>query len=125
MLLDRVAVGYRPNGLAYDPTRRRLFVFNIGDPPGVNCTVSVVAVDELRVIATVPLPGRARWAVYDAVTEHVYANVQKPAQSLRSVRRTSRSHGLSTSQLLGTWLGDFWRSSFLRGRWRSAGCAGS
>ena len=79
-LLGRVGVGERPNGLAYDPVRRRLFVFNIGDPPGVNCTVSVVMVDELRVIATIALPGRPRWAVYDAVTEHIYANVQKPAQ---------------------------------------------
>jgi DNA-binding beta-propeller fold protein YncE len=79
-LLGRVAVGDRPNGLAYDPVRRRVFVFNIGDPPGVNCTVSVVAVDEIRVIATIPLPGRPRWAVYDAATEHIYANVQAPAQ---------------------------------------------
>jgi DNA-binding beta-propeller fold protein YncE len=46
----------------------------------VNCTVSVVAVDEIRVIATIPLPGRPRWAVYDAATEHIYANVQTPAQ---------------------------------------------
>ncbi len=79
-LLGRVPVGDRPNGLAYDSARRRLFVFNIGDPPGVNCTVSVVPVNEMQVIATIPLPGRPRWAVYDAVTEHVYANVQKPAQ---------------------------------------------
>lgn len=79
-LLGRIGVGERPNGLAYDPVRRRLFVFNIGNPPGLNCTVSVVAVDELRVIATIPLPGRPRWAVYDAVTEHIYANIQKPAQ---------------------------------------------
>jgi len=79
-LLGRVAVGERPSGLAYDPVRRCLFVFNIGNPPGVNCTVSVIEVDELRVIATIPLPGRPRWAVYDAVTEHIYANVQKPAQ---------------------------------------------
>jgi DNA-binding beta-propeller fold protein YncE len=79
-LLGRVAVGDRPNGLAYDPIRRRLFVFNIGDPPGVNCTVSVVAVDEFRVIVTIPVPGRPRWAVFDAATEHIYANVQKPAQ---------------------------------------------
>ncbi|HEV8723792.1 MAG TPA: YncE family protein [Candidatus Binatia bacterium] len=71
-LLGRVIVGDRPNGLAYDPVRRRLFVFNVVNPPGVNCTVSV--------IATIPLPGRPRWAVYDAVTEHIYANVQKPAQ---------------------------------------------
>jgi DNA-binding beta-propeller fold protein YncE len=79
-LLGRVAVGDRPNGLAYDPARRRLFVFNIGDPPGMNCTVSVVAVDEMRMIATIPLPGRPRWAVYDAAIEHVYANIQKPAE---------------------------------------------
>jgi len=79
-LIGRVVVGDRPNGLAYDPARRHLFVFNIGDPPGVNCTGSVVAVDEMRVIATIPLPGRPRWAVYDAATEHIYANIQEPAQ---------------------------------------------
>ena len=79
-LLGRVGVGERPNGLAYDPVRRRLFVFNIGNPPGVNCTASVVGVDEMCVIATILLPGRPRWAVYDAATEHIYANIQKPAQ---------------------------------------------
>jgi DNA-binding beta-propeller fold protein YncE len=79
-LLGRVRVGERPNGLAYDLTRRRLFVFNIGDPPGVNCTVSVIAVDEMQVIATIPLPGRRRWAVYDPSTGQVYANIQKPAE---------------------------------------------
>jgi DNA-binding beta-propeller fold protein YncE len=79
-LLGRVRVGDRPNGLAYDPIRRHLLVFNIGDPPGMNCTTSVIAVDEMRVIATIPLPGRPRWAVYDAATEYIYANVQTPAQ---------------------------------------------
>jgi DNA-binding beta-propeller fold protein YncE len=78
-LVGRVEVGKRPNGLAYDPVRHHLFVFNIGDPPGMNCTTSVVAVDEMRVIATIPLPGRPRWAVYDPASEHVYANIQKPA----------------------------------------------
>src|SRR5262245_4465520 len=79
-LLGRVEVGDRPNGLAYDSARRHLFVFNTGDPPGVNCTVSVVEVDAMRVIATIPLPGRPRWAVYDPDTENIYANVQTPAQ---------------------------------------------
>src|SRR5262247_3943454 len=79
-LLGRVGVGHRPNGLAYDPVRHHLFVFNIGDPPGVNCTVSVVEVAEMRVIATIPLPGRPRWAVYDPDTGNIYANVQTPAQ---------------------------------------------
>src|SRR5262249_16547807 len=79
-LLGRIDVGDRPNGLAYDSARRHLFVFNIGDPPGVNCTISVVKVDAMRVIATIPLPGRPRWAVYDPASEHVYANIQKPAE---------------------------------------------
>jgi DNA-binding beta-propeller fold protein YncE len=79
-LLGQVAVGQRPNGLAYDPSRRRLFVFNIGDPPGQNCTASVVALDELQVVRTVALPGRPRWAVYDPATDQVFANIQMPPQ---------------------------------------------
>jgi DNA-binding beta-propeller fold protein YncE len=79
-LLGQVSVGQRPNGLAYDPTRRHLFAFNIGDPPGQNCTASVVAVDELRVVRTLSLPGRPRWAIYDDATDQVFANIQKPAQ---------------------------------------------
>jgi len=77
-LLGRVPVGPNPNGLAYDPNRRQLFVFNLGDPPGVNPTLSVVAVDRLEVVATLPLPGRPRWAVYDAATDAVYVNIQTP-----------------------------------------------
>ena len=79
-VLGRVAVGQRPNGLAYDSTRRHLFAFNLGDPPGQNCTASVVALDTMQVVATIPLLGRPRWAVYDAATDHVYANIRAPAQ---------------------------------------------
>jgi DNA-binding beta-propeller fold protein YncE len=79
-VLGRVAVGQHPNGLAYDPTRRYLFAFNLGDPPGENCTASVVALDAMQVVATIPLAGRPRWAVYDAATDSVYANIRAPAQ---------------------------------------------
>ena len=79
-LLGRIAVGEHPNGLAYDPTRRRLFVFNLGQPPGEHCTVSVVDLDRFAVVATIPLPGRPRWAVYDAATDGIYANIRQPAQ---------------------------------------------
>ncbi len=78
-LLVRVPVGPHPNGLAYDPGRRRLFVLNLGDPPGEGCTASVVSIDDLRV-DTVPLPGRPRWAVYDPASDRVYVNVRAPAQ---------------------------------------------
>jgi DNA-binding beta-propeller fold protein YncE len=45
-LLGRVAVGPRPNALAYDPERRNLFSFDLGEPAGTSCTASVVSVDQ-------------------------------------------------------------------------------
>lgn len=77
--LGRVRVGAHPNGLAFDPGRGRLFSFNLGEPLGENCTVSVVDVEGQRVITTIPLPGRPRWAVYDPVTDQVFANIRRPA----------------------------------------------
>ncbi len=79
-LLARIEVGLRPNGLAYDTERRRLFVFNVGDPPGTGCTVSVLDVYHLKVIKTLTLPGQPRWAVYSAVDGHVYANIREPCE---------------------------------------------
>lgn len=78
-LLGQVAVGTRPNGLAFDTRRRRLFSFNLGEPAGAGCTASVIAIDERRVIKTIALPGRPRWAVFDPVSDAVYANIQEPA----------------------------------------------
>jgi len=75
----QVAVDPRPNGLAFDPKARNLYSFNLGEPAGTNCTVSVVSVDTLRVVATLRLPGRPRWAVFDALTRSVYANIGDPA----------------------------------------------
>ena len=65
MPLGQVTVGAHPNGLAYDPERRRLYAFNLGDPIGEDCSVSVVDIDSMTVEAEIPLPGRPRWAVYD------------------------------------------------------------
>jgi DNA-binding beta-propeller fold protein YncE len=79
-LVGQVAVGGHPNGLAYDPGRRQLFTFNLGDPLGVGCTASVVALDGMRVVATIPLAGRPRWATYDGGSDHVLVNIQKPAE---------------------------------------------
>jgi DNA-binding beta-propeller fold protein YncE len=81
-LLGQVAVGPHPNGLAYDPQRRQLYAFNLGEPVGENCTASVVDLDTMRVIRELPLPGRPRWAVYDEERDRVYANIRKPAEIL-------------------------------------------
>ena len=79
-LAGRVAVGERPNGLAYDPGRRRLLSFNLGEPIGENCTASVVDVDEGSAAATIALPGRPRWAAFDPGCDRVFANIADPAQ---------------------------------------------
>jgi hypothetical protein len=80
--LGQVAVGPYPNGLAYDRQRRRLYAFNLGEPLGENCTVSIVDVGTMRVIRESALPGRPRWAVYDERRDLVYANIREPAEIL-------------------------------------------
>jgi len=79
-LLGRVAVGAHPNGLAYDRRRRRLHVFNLGEPLGENCTASVIDLESMQVDEEIPLPGRPRWALYDESRDRVYANIREPAQ---------------------------------------------
>lgn len=78
VLLMQVEVGPRPNGLAFDARRRNLFTFNLGDPPGTNCSASVISIDQRRVIQTIGLPGRPRWAVFDRSADSVYVNIQSP-----------------------------------------------
>jgi DNA-binding beta-propeller fold protein YncE len=79
-LLGQVSVGPHPNGLAYDPSRRRLYSFNLGEPLGESCTASVVDLDAMTVTAELALPGRPRWATYDADRDVVYANIREPAE---------------------------------------------
>jgi DNA-binding beta-propeller fold protein YncE len=81
-LLGRVQVGPHPNGLAYDRARRRLYSFNLGEPLGENCTASIVDLESFRVSTEVVLPGRPRWAIYDAERDLVYANIRSPARIL-------------------------------------------
>ena len=81
-LLGQVTVGEHPNGLAYDRRRRRLYAFNLGDPPGTDCTVSIVELAAMAVVAELPLPGRPRWAVYDTGRDRLYANISDPPQVL-------------------------------------------
>jgi DNA-binding beta-propeller fold protein YncE len=77
-LRGQVTVDPRPNGLAFDPYARNLYSFNLGEPAGTNCTASVVSVNAKRILATLQLPGRPRWAVFDGDTGSVYANISDP-----------------------------------------------
>jgi hypothetical protein len=78
--LGQAAVRPHQNGLAYDRRRRRLYSFNLGEPLGENRSASVVQLDSMDVVAELALPGRPRWAVYDAERDAVYANIREPAQ---------------------------------------------
>jgi DNA-binding beta-propeller fold protein YncE len=78
-LIARVPVGPRPNALAYDRRFQRLFSFNLGEPVGTNCTASVVSIEDRRVIETIAVPGRPRWAICDDSSRSVYVNIAEPA----------------------------------------------
>ncbi|PYO02804.1 MAG: hypothetical protein DMD91_02565 [Candidatus Rokuibacteriota bacterium] len=79
--VEKIGVGIRPNGLAYDPRRARLLAAHVGDP-GISgsCTVSIVDVRARKRLADVPVAGRTRWTVYDPVTDAFYVNIADPPQ---------------------------------------------
>jgi DNA-binding beta-propeller fold protein YncE len=79
----KVGVGIRPNGLAYDPGKDLLLAANVGDPDIPDSfTLSIVKVKERQMTASVVVPGRTRWTVFDAQAECFYVNVAAPAQIL-------------------------------------------
>jgi DNA-binding beta-propeller fold protein YncE len=77
----KVAVGTKPNGLAFDASRGTLIAANVGDPlvPDSH-TISVVDVGRRERIAEIRVPGRTRWAVYDAARETFFVNIASPAR---------------------------------------------
>jgi DNA-binding beta-propeller fold protein YncE len=79
--VEKIPVGIRPNGLAYDPRRARLLVAHVGDP-GIagSHTVSIVDVRARRRIADLPVAGRTRWTVHDPVADAFHVNIADPPQ---------------------------------------------
>ena len=100
--VSKVAVGVRPNGLAYDHGRRQILVGNVGDPaiPGSH-TLSVVSLDDRAVRAEITVPGRTRWAVYDPDALAFYVNIADPAQIVvvdaRRPDRISRAYSIPSA----------------------------
>jgi DNA-binding beta-propeller fold protein YncE len=77
----KIAVGVKPNGLAFDPARRILIAANVGDPSIADSySVSVVDLGRRERIAEVKVPGRTRWAVYDGAGETFFVNIASPAR---------------------------------------------
>ncbi len=78
--LARVRTGPHPNGLAFDPSRRQLFTFNLGQPPGhlhiaigEPGVICVVDTDRLRLLETVPTEPGAHTLGIDPDRHAVYA----------------------------------------------------
>jgi YVTN family beta-propeller protein len=69
-----IRVGERPNGVAIDPRRRRLLAATVAEP----YTLAVVELDAGAVRASIPAPGRTRWAVYDPVADAFFVNIADP-----------------------------------------------
>jgi len=79
--LTKVPVGIRPNGLAFDARRGILLAANVGDPAvRGSFTLSVVDVDHRRMRGAIPVPGRTRWAIYDARLDRFFVNIADPAR---------------------------------------------
>src|SRR5262245_11962061 len=79
--LVKVKVGIGPNGLAYSADHRLLLAANVGDPArSASFSISLVDAGTRALIADIPVPGRTRWAVFDAGGGRFYVNIADPPQ---------------------------------------------
>ena len=112
--LTKIVLGIRPNGLAYDSATGLLLAAHVGDPDLPNSqTVMLVDVAARRITATIPTPGRSRWAIFDTHTRAFYVNIAEPAlilvieaQRPESIARTlpipaAGPHGLDLDSASG------------------------
>ncbi len=68
-------------GLAFDASRGILIAANVGDPAIADfCSVSVIDVARRERIAEIKVPGRTRWAVYDAARQMFFVNIVSPTR---------------------------------------------
>jgi len=96
---SKIAVGVKPNGLAFDSTRGILIAANVGDPSILNShSVSVVDLARRERIAEVNVPGRTRWAIYDESREVFFVNIASPARIIaidaRNPTKISREYDI-------------------------------
>ncbi len=67
----KIAVGGRPNGLAWDSKRRRLLVADV-----TGNAVAIVKPSSGEVVAAGPLPGRSAWAAYERLADRYLVNIR-------------------------------------------------
>ena len=61
--------------------RNVLLVANVGDPTIPNSfTLSMVDVAQQKMVASIPVPGRTRWAIFDPENDLFFVNIADPPQ---------------------------------------------
>ena len=79
--VTKVAVGMKPNGLAYDHGRKLLLAANVGDPAVAGShTLSMVDVGARALKAEIAIGGRTRWSVFDPDAGVFYVNISQPSE---------------------------------------------
>ena len=79
--LQKIKVGGRPNGLAFNHSSNMLLAANVPKPNSKDpVTVSIVDVAKKTMTADVAVPGRTRWAVFDPETKRFYVNIADPSE---------------------------------------------
>ncbi len=73
-VIEEVVVGPKPNGLAWDPRRKRLLVADVQD-----FRARLVDPHAGSVVTDAALPGRPRWCVYDPDADRFLVNIREPA----------------------------------------------
>jgi DNA-binding beta-propeller fold protein YncE len=94
--VSKIAVGLRPNGLAWDARRRLVLAANVGDPAVPHSyTLSMVDLDGGTMRHSIEVPGRTRWTVFDPEAQVFYVNIMQPSQIVvidaRSPDRVART----------------------------------
>jgi DNA-binding beta-propeller fold protein YncE len=75
----KIAVGVKPNGLAFDSARDILIAANLGDPTIADShTISVVDIARREMIGEIRVGGPTRWTIYDAARETFFVNISSP-----------------------------------------------
>lgn len=74
--LEKIPVGNKPNGLAFDAARNLLLVANTGNP----ATLSIVHRAQHAETVSIVAPGRPRWTLFDRNGDSFYVNIADPAQ---------------------------------------------
>ncbi len=77
----KIAVGLKPNGLAFDHKRGVILAANVGDPAVAGSyTLSILDLAAGTMRASIAVAGRTRWALYDSGADAFYVNISDPPQ---------------------------------------------